>query len=206
MRLAQSSNKRKSTSSNGSEKAPKISLKTIMHKFDPERSDIKLFLNLFERRAERVEIEQHDLVTHLLTLLSIEIAELVLCKLKEKADDFAHVKSVLLARYRLSPEAYRQKLNKHTKSPNASWKYLIFGLNTFQEEWLTGLNITMMEELKDLLITEQIKRRVANEIKEHFIDFWAEYKNAETFVKDLDGYDTINGVWKKITELEKSSR
>lgn len=57
-----------------------------MQNFVPERSDITLFLNLFERQAERSGIESDDLVTHLLVLLPIEIAELILREQKELVD------------------------------------------------------------------------------------------------------------------------
>lgn len=74
----------------------------------------------------------------------------------------------------------------------------LFELNSFQEGWLNGLGITKIEEIKYFLITEQIKRWVPTEIREHFIDSWAWYKNPETLVKELDGYDTIRSVIKKL--------
>lgn len=54
-----------------------------MHKFERERSDITLFLNLFERQA-RSNLLADELVTHLLALLLVEITELILREPKEK--------------------------------------------------------------------------------------------------------------------------
>lgn len=47
LKLTQGSDRRNSTSSSGSERPSKLPQKTFMHRFDPERSDITLFLNFF---------------------------------------------------------------------------------------------------------------------------------------------------------------
>lgn len=86
----------RSTTSNGnSDKHPKLPLNSIMHKFERERSDITLFLNLFERQA-RSNLLADELVTHLLALLLVEITELILREPKEKIDDFPSCKNYII--------------------------------------------------------------------------------------------------------------
>lgn len=63
-----------------------------MNRFDPERSQITLFLNLFQWQVIRCGIETYDSVTHLLALLLVEIAESILGKPTDKIVDFEHVK------------------------------------------------------------------------------------------------------------------
>lgn len=112
LRLSQGSERRNSASSSDSV-TPKLPLQAIMHRFD---SDITQLLNLFERQVSRSDIKAGDFVTHLLALLPVEIAELILREPADKIDDFEHVKSILLARYRLSHEDYRQKFTKHQRT------------------------------------------------------------------------------------------
>lgn len=129
-----------------------------MHRFDPERSDITLFLNLFERQANRTGTETHDFVKHLLALLPVEVVELILGDITDKNDIFYHVKQILVVRYRLSHETYRQKFTKHARKPGSPWNDLIFELNGYFEGWQNRLEDSQFSELKDLLITDQIKR------------------------------------------------
>lgn len=49
------------------------------------------------------------IITNVLTLLLVEITDLMLCEPAEKIDDFYHVKAKLLERFRTNPEIYRQK-------------------------------------------------------------------------------------------------
>ncbi|GBL84249.1 hypothetical protein AVEN_86473-1 [Araneus ventricosus] len=65
------------------------------------------------------------------------------------------------------------------------------------EEWLNGLEVKTFAELSDLIVTEQIKRRVPWEVKEHFIDEWADVKSLEVLAKRLDEYDSVRSLWKK---------
>lgn len=52
-------------------------------------------------------IETRDFLTNVSALLPVEIVELILREPSDEIDNFNHVKSILLARYRLSPEAYK---------------------------------------------------------------------------------------------------
>ncbi|GBN15666.1 hypothetical protein AVEN_55910-1 [Araneus ventricosus] len=56
------------------EKKVATSLKSEMHKFDMENSDMTLYLNLFERQAKMAEIEETEWVNHLLGLLPVKLA------------------------------------------------------------------------------------------------------------------------------------
>jgi hypothetical protein len=52
-------------------------------------------------------------------------------------------------------------------------------MKTYCNGWLEGHAVRDFEELKDLFICEQIKRRVPHETKDHFIDKWAKLKSTD---------------------------
>ena len=77
-----------------------------MNKFDPEKSDISLFLTLFERQARKAQIEEEQWTTQLLALLPEEISEVVIREPETEAEDFNYVKQILLNQFKLSPEDF----------------------------------------------------------------------------------------------------
>ncbi|GBM07569.1 hypothetical protein AVEN_230010-1 [Araneus ventricosus] len=45
--------------------------------------------------------------------------------------------------------------------------------------------------LKELIIVDQIKRRVPPEVREHYIDEWSQLNNVENLTSKLDDYDAV---------------
>lgn len=168
--LASETNSVASTNSEGTRTGK--SIKTVMQKYDPEKSDMVLFLTLFERQARKLNIADHDFVTQLISVLPLEMAELIMREPQEISDDYSKVKEILLNRFKLSPETFRTKFNQHQRKPGALWKDLIFELRSYLDGWLEGVEVKDFEALKNLLIADQIKRCVPGEIKDHFIDVW----------------------------------
>ncbi|GBM56769.1 hypothetical protein AVEN_271216-1 [Araneus ventricosus] len=50
--------------------------------------------------------------------------------------------------------------------------------------------------LSDLIITDQIKRKVSQEIKDHFIDEWSKLNSPDDLVEKLDDYDTLRSTFR----------
>ncbi|GFY63753.1 SCAN box domain-containing protein [Trichonephila inaurata madagascariensis] len=103
--------------------------------------DLVLFLTLFERQAKRVSNEKRHWVS---ALLPSEINQLMAPESEEKFDDYDYIKGLLLKRFKISAEIFRQK----------------------------GLGVNDFERLKNLKITDQLKRRVPGDVREQFVDFW----------------------------------
>ncbi|GFY28975.1 retrovirus-related Pol polyprotein from transposon opus [Trichonephila clavipes] len=80
-----------------------VGLQKLMRTFDPKEGDISFYLILFERQARRVHIKEEDWVTNLVGLLPLEMANLIAREPEEKANDYEHVKGMLLKRFKLSP-------------------------------------------------------------------------------------------------------
>ncbi|GBM50241.1 hypothetical protein AVEN_134804-1 [Araneus ventricosus] len=91
------------------EKKVATSLKSVMHKFDMENSDMTLYLNLFERHAKMAEIEETEWVNHLLGLLPVKLAEQIIKFPVDKITDYDFVKAKLLERFKLNAETLHTK-------------------------------------------------------------------------------------------------
>ncbi|GBM62747.1 hypothetical protein AVEN_63321-1 [Araneus ventricosus] len=144
---------------------------------------------MFERLAKQDEILENTWVTHLLGLLPYDVAQLIARESDEIANDYGEVKKILLKRYKLTSEKFRQKFFMH-KNLGSTWKNFAYELRSFFNEWVNGVKASF-EKLSDLIITDQIKRKVSQEIKDHFIDEWSNLNSPDDLVEKLDDYDTL---------------
>ncbi|GBN89749.1 hypothetical protein AVEN_128907-1 [Araneus ventricosus] len=108
----------------------------------------------------------------------------------EIANDYGEVKKILLKRYKLTPEKFRQKFFMHNKNLGSTWKNFAYKLRSFFNEWVNGVKADCFEKLSDLIITDQIKRKVSQEIKDNFIDEWFKQNSPDDLVEKLDDDDT----------------
>ncbi|GBO30621.1 hypothetical protein AVEN_164816-1 [Araneus ventricosus] len=96
---------------------PKIDLHTILQKFDLRSNDISLYLILFERQAKRAEIQKKYWVSYLIGLLPSEMSQIISREDEEVTEDYEKIKALLLKRYKLTPERFRQLFVNHNKAP-----------------------------------------------------------------------------------------
>ncbi|GFS69942.1 SCAN box domain-containing protein [Trichonephila clavipes] len=64
-------------------------------------------------------------------------------------------------------------------------------LKSYFTEWIAELQVKTFEQLKDLLMTEQLKYRVPAEVREHFLDDWIKLKTPYELAEKLDEYESI---------------
>ncbi|GBM86755.1 hypothetical protein AVEN_198520-1 [Araneus ventricosus] len=76
-----------------------------------------------------------------------------------------------------------ERLAKQAEILENTWKFF--------NEWVNGVKADSFEKLSDLIITDQIKRKVSQEVKDHFIDDWSELNSPDDLVEKLDDYDTL---------------
>ncbi|GFV20386.1 SCAN box domain-containing protein [Trichonephila clavipes] len=122
--------------------------------FDPKQSDISLYLVIFERQAKRASIEKKELVGQLLGLLPLEIVQFIAREPEEQAENYDYVKKLLLK----SPEVFRQKFVQHQKKSDSTWKDFTFEITNYLDEWLIGLEINTLQDLKYLMAVDQSKK------------------------------------------------
>ncbi|GFV11257.1 uncharacterized protein TNCV_3723461 [Trichonephila clavipes] len=136
----------------------------FIHRFDL-KEDISLYLKLFERQAQRLNIDQENWVSHLLGLLPTEVSHIIARQPDNKANSYEHVKDLLLKRFKLTPEKFRQLFVTHQKAPKRTWIDFHHELNTYFNGWIDGLKIDTFDKLSDLIITDQLKRKTAFELR-----------------------------------------
>ncbi|GFU83479.1 retrovirus-related Pol polyprotein from transposon opus [Trichonephila clavipes] len=133
-----------------------------------------------------------------------DITQLIARESEDKFDNYDYIKGVLLKRFKMSPETFRQKFMKHQRIPARSWRDFVFEITSYFEEWLDGMEVRDFKSLKDLIITDQLKKRVPGEIREHFVDEWARFYEPSVLADKLDGYESVRSSVKKTSQPEMS--
>ncbi|GBM57714.1 hypothetical protein AVEN_222557-1 [Araneus ventricosus] len=113
-----------------------------------------------ERQAKRAEIQKKHWVSYLIGLLPSEMSQIIAREDEEVTEDYEKIKALLLKRYKLTPERFRQLFVNHNKSPENTWTDFVYEVKNYFHEWFRGSNVKTFEELSNLIITEQIKKSV----------------------------------------------
>lgn len=116
-----------------------------------------LYLINFERRAEMANVPKKDWVAYLLAVLPPELSNMLAREQPSDANNYDFVKSLILKKYKLNSEKLKQCFYRHHTSPDKSWRNFAQELFSYFTEWITELNIETFEELKNLIVTEQLK-------------------------------------------------
>ncbi|GFX66677.1 retrovirus-related Pol polyprotein from transposon 17.6 [Trichonephila clavipes] len=169
--------------------APKL-IHGTFHKFNM-KDDISLNLTLFERHAELTFLPKKDWVQKLIGLIPIDIAHLISREPADKCNDYNHVKSLLLKRFKLSPEKLRQLFISHRKSNERTWQDFFYEIQTYFDEWISGLNVETFDQLRELIIADQIKKNAPYEFQEHFLDEWCTISSPAEIAEKFEVYESV---------------
>ncbi|GFT93747.1 retrovirus-related Pol polyprotein from transposon opus [Trichonephila clavipes] len=146
------------------------------------------------------------------------MANLITREPEEKANNYEHIKGMLLKRFKLSPEAFKVKFKRHCTSAENTWRDFGFELANYFNEWISGLKIYDFDRLKQLVIVEQMKKHVSRDIQQHFIDDWSRIVTVDDLTENMcnrkchtfgegyrqelnnrSGYDKRNSFQKSVT-------
>ncbi|GFS64958.1 transposon Ty3-I Gag-Pol polyprotein [Trichonephila clavipes] len=103
----------------------------IIPNFDIRDGDIVLFLTLFERQAKRIGVEKTNGYRLFLARMPPDITQLIARESEDKFDNYDYIKGVLLKRFKMSPETFRQKFMKHQRIPARSWRDFVFEITSY---------------------------------------------------------------------------
>ncbi|GBL88169.1 hypothetical protein AVEN_29542-1 [Araneus ventricosus] len=181
-----------STRSEGSRNLREI--KHLMQKFDSQNTDISLYLTLFERQARTAGIEEEEWLSQLISLLPLDLAQIIIKEPEEQMREYTNVKKVLLDRFKMKPETFRIKFTQHQRKLGALWKELVFELQNYYDGWIEDLNVKDFKGLKELMIADQLKRRVPSEVKDHFLDELGELIDPLVLAGKLDQYESVRDI------------
>ncbi|GFQ95123.1 hypothetical protein TNCT_461771 [Trichonephila clavata] len=68
------------------------------------------------------------------------------------------------------------------------------------------MKIEDLSGLKELLVTEQLKKRAPVELVDHFIDSWDAVKNATDLAEKLDHFEAVKKVHRKQNTIKAGER
>ncbi|GFX82050.1 transposon Ty3-I Gag-Pol polyprotein [Trichonephila clavipes] len=153
---------------------PKLELNRIIPRFNSKEDEMGLYLTIFERQAKFLNIREKTWTAYLIGSLPPDIAQLIAREDEDDAQNYEKVKEMLLKRFRDTGGRFRQYFSQQKKNPDSAWRDFYFELSSYFEGWIKELKITTFDQLKSLIIADQIKRKTPANIKEHFLDIWAD--------------------------------
>ncbi|GFX49820.1 CCHC-type domain-containing protein [Trichonephila clavipes] len=77
---------------------------------------------------------------------------------------------------------------------DSTWKDFTFEITNYLDEWLIGLEINTFQDLKDLMVVDQLKKRANASMKDNFLDNWANLKSATQIAELFDNYEDVRKV------------
>ncbi|GFW30702.1 uncharacterized protein TNCV_4088221 [Trichonephila clavipes] len=87
--------------------------------------------------------------------------------------------------------------SRHAKDPVKTWRDFYFDLQTYFDGWLKESKVTTLEELKNLIVADQIKMKAPQDYKDHFLDQWCNWNNPLQLVDKLDSYEEVRNMQNK---------
>ncbi|GBM88082.1 Retrovirus-related Pol polyprotein from transposon 17.6 [Araneus ventricosus] len=169
---------------------PNKPIHETFHKFNMQE-DISLNLTLFERHAELTFLPKKDWVQKFIGLIPIEIAHLIAREPADKCNDYDHVKDLLLQRFKLSPEKFRQLFLFHQKDDEKTWQDFQHELQTYFDGWTLGLKVNTYDQLRELIIADQMKKKAPYDLREHFLDEWSTINSPIELTKKFEDYEDV---------------
>ncbi|GFU90216.1 uncharacterized protein TNCV_3874201 [Trichonephila clavipes] len=160
------------TSTTTDSNMPKLELHKLLPIFDPKTTNVTIFLDIFERQLTFLKVPVPQWVVYLVGILPTEVSNLIAKESVVDAQDYYKVKQILLKRFKLSAEKFRQMFSRHAKDPVITWRDFYFDLQTYFDGSLKESKVTTLEELKDLIVADQIKMKAPQDYKDHFLEQW----------------------------------
>ncbi|GFX73947.1 retrovirus-related Pol polyprotein from transposon 17.6 [Trichonephila clavipes] len=87
-----------------------------------------------------------------------------------------------------------EELVKEQKKSDSTWRDFNFEITNYLDEWLIGLKINTFQDLKDLMVVDQLKKRANASMKDPFLDNWAKLKSATQIAELFDNYEDVRKV------------
>ncbi|GFS91747.1 transposon Ty3-I Gag-Pol polyprotein [Trichonephila clavipes] len=153
---------------------PKLELNRIIPRFNSKEDEMGLYLTIFERQVKFLNIPEKTWTAYLIGSLPPDIAQFIAREDEEDAQNYE--KAVFFPT---------------EEKPRFDMARLLFRISSYFEGWIKELKITTFDQLKSLIIADKIKRKTPANIKEHFLDIWADLDDPLELAEKLDAYDSL---------------
>ncbi|XP_072142107.1 uncharacterized protein [Dermacentor andersoni] len=167
--------------------------------------DMAKYLVKFEHVCERNSIERSLWAQNLLALLPGEASDVITCLSKEAFESYSDVKEALLRKYKLSPEAFRQRF-RYAKKGRESNVDFAFRLKADLVEWLKGEEVyDDRDKIVECIALEQFYRCIDEDVRLWLQDRLKEVKLNKA-AELAEEYYTRRSLHSKAVRVEKADR
>ncbi|XP_070393904.1 uncharacterized protein [Dermacentor albipictus] len=167
--------------------------------------DMAKYLVKFEHVCERNSIERSLWAQNLLALLPGEASDVITCLSKEAFESYSDVKEALLRKYKLSPEAFRQRF-RYAKKGKESNVDFAFRLKADLVEWLKGEEVyDDRDKIVECIALEQFYRCIDEDVRLWLQDRLKEVKLNKA-AELAEEYYTRRSLHSKAVRIEKADR
>ncbi|XP_063309146.1 uncharacterized protein LOC134609399 [Pelobates fuscus] len=151
--------------------------------------DLDVFLRSFEKVCRQYQLPKDQWAKYITPGLRGPALEAFAALPAEFDQDYDVIRAALQKRYNLTPEVYQKKFRTLQKHPTESYAAVVGHLATAFRQWTTGLEITTLESLQDLLIKEQFLQLCPADVQEWLLD-----RNPKTALEagELADFHTAN--------------
>ncbi|KAJ8039062.1 hypothetical protein HOLleu_16653 [Holothuria leucospilota] len=154
---------------------PKIGLDTGVFdvskhvKFVPkfQEDNVEKFFNHFEKLGEQLKWPRDKWSILIQSNFTGKAQEVYSALSIEDSMDYDKVKKAILQAYELVPEAYRQKLRKYRKADTQTYVEFAYQKERHFDRWCASKKVSTFDALRQLMLVEEFKRCVNDDIKTH---------------------------------------
>ncbi|GFU99639.1 retrovirus-related Pol polyprotein from transposon 297 [Trichonephila clavipes] len=92
-----------------------------------------LYLTIFERQVKFLNIPEKTWTAYLIGSFPPDIAQLIAREAEDDAQNYEKVKEMLLKRFRVTGDRFRQHFSQQKKNPDSTWRDFHFELSSYFE-------------------------------------------------------------------------
>ncbi|KAJ8047942.1 hypothetical protein HOLleu_00064 [Holothuria leucospilota] len=154
---------------------PKVGLDTGVFniskhvKFVPkfQEDNVEKFFNHFEKLGEQLKWPRDKWSILIQSNFTGKAQEVYSALSIEDSMDYDKVKKAILQAYELVPEAYRQKFRKYRKADTRTYVEFAYQKERHFDRWCASKKVSTFDTLRQLMLVEEFKRCVNDDIKTH---------------------------------------
>ncbi|GFX95194.1 uncharacterized protein TNCV_847851 [Trichonephila clavipes] len=145
-------------------------------------------------RAEKMRLEELERAEKKMRLEELVKEQALKEKELQLKFDLERFKIEFGFRIQVKSGGLSAKICPTPEKSDSTWKDFTFEITNYLDEWLIGLEINTFQDLKDLMVVDQLKKRANASMKDHFLDNWANLKSATQIAELFDNYEDVRKV------------
>ncbi|KAJ8045955.1 hypothetical protein HOLleu_09080 [Holothuria leucospilota] len=138
-------------------------------KFVPkfQEDNVEKFFNHFEKLGEQLKWPRDKWSILIQSNFTGKVQEVYSALSIEDSMDYDKVKKAILQAYELVPEAYRQKFRKYRKADTQTYVEFAYQKERHFDRWCASKKVSTFDTLRQLMLVEEFKWCVNDDIKTH---------------------------------------